>query len=79
MKIILSKHASDKKILQGITTDELKRCIKRGGKVRQTDGLLASYTYFKVAYKKLSDDVYFIKTIYTKKWTLAYVRNVMGN
>lgn len=67
MNIILGKHALDKKMLHGITTDEIKRCIKRGGKARQTNGFLASYTYFKVAYKKLGDDVYFIKTIYIKK------------
>ena len=62
--VILGKHADDKRILNGLTKEDIKKAIKFGGKTRQTDGYLASYTYIKVAYKEIKPNVYFIKTVY---------------
>lgn len=64
MIIILSKHAKDKMILLGITKEQIKGTIMKGSKFKQTDGYLAVYTYIHVAYKKLKDDIYYIKTVY---------------
>ncbi len=62
MKLIISKHAKDRMILRGIDEDQIIRTIQRGAKVKQTDGLLATYTYIQVAYK-IKGDYYIIKTV----------------
>ena len=49
-------------LLRGIDIEQIIRVIKRGAKVKQTDGLLAVYSYIKVAYK-ISGDKYIIKTV----------------
>ena len=63
MIIKFTKHADFKRKLSGIEVEQIKRCIQRGSKIRQTDGYLASYTYIKVAYKKRGN-IYKIKTVY---------------
>ena len=47
----------------GISKEQIKEAIKRGSKFRQTEGLLAKYSYFAVAYRKIGDDIYKIKTV----------------
>lgn len=47
-----------------ISKEDIKRAIKMGPKVKQTDGFLSSYAYLKVAYKKIGENVYKIKTVY---------------
>ena len=64
MKVIYSKHANDKRILYGLTKEQIDRAIKRGATVKQTDGYLAAYREIKIAYKKLNKEIYYIKTIY---------------
>lgn len=54
-------------IERGIDEDQIKRAIKRGAISRQTDGYLALYTYIEVAYKKIGNDLYKIKTVKIKK------------
>ncbi len=50
----------------GIEIDDVKKAIKYGSKFKQTDGLLACYTYYCVAYKLIGDKFYKIKTVYIK-------------
>ena len=48
---------------RGIDEDQIIRAIKYGAKTKQTNGYMSSYIYFKVAYKKIGDDCYKIKTV----------------
>ena len=64
MIIRLTKHASDKMLLLGLTRLQVENAIKRGSKFNQTDGYLAVYGYIKVAYKIIDRNVYKIKTVY---------------
>jgi hypothetical protein len=50
----MSQHAIDKQ--------QIMEVIKKGAKVKQTDGLLSSYGYIKVAYK-IRGEKYIIKTV----------------
>ena len=63
MKLLITKHARDQMFERGIDEDKIIRAIKRGAKTRQADGYLATYTYIKVAYKKIGKDYYKIKTV----------------
>ena len=49
-------------IERGVDKDLVARTIKRGSKTKQTDGILAIYTYVEVAYVKRGD-IYWVKTI----------------
>jgi len=66
MKLKISKHAKERMILRGITKEQIIRCVKQGATIRQTDGMLSSYTYLQVAWKKIGEDCYFIKTVKIK-------------
>jgi len=66
MRLKITKHARFKMSELGISKEQIKVAIKRGSKYNQTDGLLAVYTYFAVAYKKIGDDTYKIKTVKPK-------------
>ncbi len=66
MIIQISKHAKEKMDIEGIDEEQIKKAIKMGSITRQTDGYLASYTYFKVAYKRRGD-IYRIKTLFVEK------------
>ena len=68
MRLLITKHARDMMIDRGIDEDLIKRAISRGAVSKQTEGYLASYTYIEVAYKKLSNDIYKIKTVKVIKW-----------
>ena len=63
MIMVLTSHAKQRMAENGITLGIVKEAIKRGAITRQTDGYLAAYTYFAVAYKMLEHDVYKIKTV----------------
>ena len=67
INIKLTKHADDKRRLEGISIDLIKTTIKRGSITKQTDGYLAHYTYIKVAYKKIGENTYKIKTVFVNK------------
>ena len=67
MYLVISNHARDKMHIEGIEKEQIKRCIKRGAKFKQTDGFLAVYSYISVAYKILGKDKYLIKTVMVKK------------
>ena len=64
--LFVTKHAQDKMILEGITEKEIILAITRGSIFKQTDGFLAVYTYFSVAYRRLGSK-YIIKTVFTNK------------
>lgn len=66
MKLQISLHAKEKMDKEGIDEEQIKTAIQRGSISRQTDGYLATYTYFCVAYKKRGD-LYRIKTVFTDK------------
>ena len=63
MILLLSLHAKQRMAENAITLGMIKEAIKRGAIIRQTDGYLARYTYFAVAYKILKQNVYKIKTV----------------
>ncbi len=50
----------------GINNNQIKEAIKRGSKFRQTEGLLAEYHWLAVAYKKIGENYYKIKTVMIK-------------
>lgn len=63
MELLITQHASAKMTARGIEEEQIKKIISYGSKVKQTDGYLAVYTYMSVAYKKLPDGRYKIKTV----------------
>jgi len=48
---------------RGIDENQIIKAIKYGAKTKQTGGYLSSYTYFKIAYKKIRENYYKIKTV----------------
>ena len=48
---------------RGITKGQVEIALKRGSKFKQTDGFLAKYSYYSVAYK-VKGNKYIIKTVY---------------
>jgi hypothetical protein len=54
-------------IALGISIDDVKKAILRGSKTRQTEGFLACYTYYCVAYRVLGEKVYKVKTVYIRR------------
>ena len=62
-EVIYKKHAVDMMTDRGITKKQVEIALERGSKFRQTDGFLAKYSYYSVAYK-VRDNKYIIKTVY---------------
>jgi len=67
MELIITNHARDKMHIEGIEKEQIKMCIKRGAKFKQTDGFLAIHSYIRVAYKIIDKDKYLIKTVMVEK------------
>lgn len=67
MIIQFTKHADTRRRIEGIEIGQVKLCLKRGAKQRQTDGYLATYSYLRVAYKRRGD-TYLIKTVFVDKY-----------
>ncbi|MBS3164751.1 DUF4258 domain-containing protein [Candidatus Woesearchaeota archaeon] len=65
-RFVFTRHALEKMAMLGISIPQVREAVRRGAKVRQADGLLASYTYLKVAYRKAGEGVYKIKTVYVE-------------
>jgi hypothetical protein len=63
LKLIITKHARDIMFERGIDENQIVRTIQYGARTKQTDGYIAAYTYLRVAFKKLSEEVYKIKTV----------------
>ena len=64
--LIISKHAGDKMLIEGISEEQICRVLERGSKFTQTEGYLAVHTYFSVAYKMIGKK-YKIKTVYLNR------------
>lgn len=64
VELRITKHAKEKMAIHGITKEQIKIAIARGAKVKQTEGYLASFTYIKVAYRKIGPNTYKIKTVF---------------
>ena len=66
MQLIITRHAKEKMIGLGISIEDVKKAIAIGSKTKQTDGLLACYAYYCVAYKIIAPKKYKIKTVYLR-------------
>ena len=64
IKLIITTHANNKMMWLGITEEQVKKAILQGAKFKQTEGYLAKYTYISVAYRKLSENTYKVKTVF---------------
>lgn len=64
IRLKVSKHASDKMLWLGVTEEQVKKAILQGAKFKQTKGYLVKYTYITVAYKKIGENYYKIKTVF---------------
>mgnify|MGYP001558650738 CR=1 FL=1 len=62
MKLILTKHARDQMFERGIDEDQIITTIKKGAKIKQTDGFKSIYSYIGVCYKIIGEK-YIIKTV----------------
>ncbi|MBI5065974.1 DUF4258 domain-containing protein [Candidatus Woesearchaeota archaeon] len=61
-ELILTEHAKERMAAKGISKEQIKTAIKQGAKQKQTEGLLATYTYLEVAYKIIGKK-YVVKTV----------------
>ncbi len=50
----------------GIDIENVKKAISEGSKTKQTEGFLACYAYYCVAYKIIGKEAYKIKTVYLR-------------
>lgn len=64
MKLLITKHAKERMADKAVSKEMIMDAIKKGAKVRQTNGYLASHGYIKVAYKIIGDEHYKIKTVF---------------
>jgi len=60
--LVITDHARKQMFDRGIDEDQIKRVIKQGSKIKQTDGLKSVYTYLGVSYK-IRGNTYIIKTV----------------
>ena len=63
MILKITLHARNKMSILGISKEQVKEAIKKGSKFRQTEGLLAKYSWFAVAYRKIGEHTYKVKTV----------------
>ena len=61
--LIVTKHAQEKMHVEGIGMQLVIEALERGSKYQQTDGFLAIYGYYSVAYRKMKGK-YLIKTVF---------------
>ena len=61
--IVVTEHARKKMTSEGISHEQIREALQRGSKFQQTDGLLCTYIFFSVAYKKIGEK-YIIKTVF---------------
>ena len=62
MKLIITNHARQQMFDRGIDEEQIKNAIKRGAKIKQTDGFKSIYTYIGVCYR-IRGEFYIIKTV----------------
>jgi len=61
--LLITKHAQEKMHIEGLPVQQVIEALERGSKYLQTDGFLAVYSYYSVAYKKIGSR-YLIKTVF---------------
>ena len=62
LKLIITLHARQQMFDRGIDEEQIKNTIKRGSKIKQTDGFKSVYSYIGVCYK-IRGDKCIIKTV----------------
>ena len=62
LKLIITIHARQQMFDRGIDEEQIRTAIKRGSKIRQTDGFKSVYSYIGVCYK-IREEKYIIKTV----------------
>lgn len=62
MELVITIHAQQRMDQYGITPEQVKTAIKRGAKFPQTEGMVAVFTYLRVAYKVVGEK-YILKTV----------------
>ena len=62
LKLIITIHARQQMFDRGIDEEQIRTAIKRGSKIRQTDGFKSVYSYIGVCYK-IRKEKYIIKTV----------------
>ena len=60
--LVFTLHAKEQMVARGVSKQQVLDCIRRGSKVKQTDGLLASYGYIQIAYK-VRGEMCVVKTV----------------
>jgi hypothetical protein len=66
MILKFTRHAKERMVTRGLTTEQVKRAIRMGAKIKQTDGYESHYTYYSVCWEKIGPDIYKVKTIKIK-------------
>lgn len=61
--VFITKHAQEKMVIEGISVEQVVEALEKGSKFQQTEGFLAVYGYFSVAYTKAGSK-YIIKTVF---------------
>ncbi|MFH1915938.1 MAG: DUF4258 domain-containing protein [Nanoarchaeota archaeon] len=62
MRLVFTYHAKEQMVKRGVSKQQVIDCIIKGSKTKQTDGLLASFGYIRVAYN-VRGERYIIKTV----------------
>ena len=62
LKLVITIHARQQMFDRGIDEEQIKTAIKRGSKIKQTDGFKSVYSYIGVCYK-IRGEKYIIKTV----------------
>ena len=62
LRLIITKHVIQQMFERGIDEEQIKTTIKRGSKIKQTDGFKSVYSYISVCYK-IRGEKYIIKTV----------------
>ena len=62
VRLVITIHARQQMFDRGIDEEQIKNAIKRGSKIKQTDGFKAVYSYIGVCYK-IRGENYIIKTV----------------
>ena len=61
--LVITRHAQEKIHVEGISIQQIIEALERGSKYQQTDGFLAVYSYYSVAYRIIGKK-YLIKTVF---------------
>lgn len=66
MELFLTRHAKERMAEKAVSLDMIREAIRKGAKIKQTDGYLVSYGYIKIAYKVIGVECYKIKTVFIR-------------